>query len=229
MGGEKRETFVARPLRRQSTKPALLRGGAARQGRPRVWLALTGGRAYHFVMGVYGRIGLALGALLLLACGSSIDVVGPQGGGGAGTSSGTGAGISSSSGTGASSTGSSGSSGTGGTSTSSGTSTTSSGSTSTSTGSSSGWLPPPSEWCSDCAEPAVDGPCGWAMEACLDHFACDQLLKCHADCEWTQDCNEACDDIIPSGVPLLQDLMACVACEVCQYACAGSSLEVYCN
>ena len=66
------------------------------------------------------------------------------------------------------------------------------------------------------------------MEACLDNFACDQLLKCHTDCEWTTDCNEACDDIIPSGVPLFHDMIHCVACEVCDYACGGSSPTAYC-
>ncbi len=181
-------------------------------------------RGYHSVMGRFSKGGLFLCAVLLLACGSSIDVVGPQGGGE--PSSGSGAGSTSTSGTGGSTTGSS---GTGGATTSSGTSTTSSGTSSTSSGSSSGWLPPPSEWCSDCAEPAVDGPCAWAWEACSDHFACNQLLKCHTDCEWTQECNEACDDIIPSGVPLFQDLIFCVACDLCGPPCAGSSLMVYCN
>ncbi len=63
----------------------------------------------------------------------------------------------------------------------------------------------------------------------MDNFACDQLLKCHTDCEWTTDCNEACDDIIPSGLPLFTDMIHCIACEVCSYACGGSSLMAYCG
>ena len=63
----------------------------------------------------------------------------------------------------------------------------------------------------------------------MDHFACNQLLKCHTDCEWTADCNDACDDIIPSAVPLFTEMIYCVACDVCAYACAGSSLMAYCG
>jgi hypothetical protein len=39
----------------------------------------------------------------------------------------------------------------------------------------------------------------------------------------------ACDDIIPSGVPLFIDMIDCVACDVCAYGCAGSSLMAYCG
>ncbi len=172
------------------------------------------------------RSGLAylVFAAALLACGSSVDVDPSDAGAGAGnsTSNGSGAGnTGTSSGSGAGDTGSSSGSGAGNTGTSSG-----SGGGNTGTSSSGG---PPGEWCSECAEGAIDGPCASAWAACNNDFACDQLLKCHKDCEWTEQCNLSCDAIIPSAVPLLKQVMSCVACVSCPGPCANSSLMMYCN
>jgi hypothetical protein len=88
---------------------------------------------------------------------------------------------------------------------------------------------PPSEACGKCADAAVQGPCLGEYNACINNFACNQLLDCHSSCEWTSDCNAMCDAIIPSGAPLLKSLMQCVVCDACDLLCAGSTIELnYC-
>ncbi len=67
------------------------------------------------------------------------------------------------------------------------------------------------------------------MEACMGSFACTTLLECHSKCEWTDACNHDCDEIIPSGVAMLKDLIGCIACEQCTLPCAGSTLTIYCQ
>lgn len=153
------------------------------------------------------------------ACGSKIDVFGPdetEGAGASGAGSGSGAGAfgsgNSSAGGGSTGTGVGAGSGTGGT-----------------AGSSP--LPPPKddEWCSDCARHAIESVCEPQWSACENDFACNQLLSCHESCEWTVECNAACDEIIPAAAELFLQMASCVACEACVLPCAETSLSLYCE
>ena len=103
--------------------------------------------------------------------------------------------------------------------------TTSGGTTSGSSGSGGGT--PPSKACQSCAQNAVDSQCASAHTQCTGDFACNQLLECHGDCDWTTQCNQMCDAIIPSGVPLFEALITCIACDVCGAPCAGSTVAAY--
>lgn len=181
-----------------------------------------------------------------LACSSSIDLPGSTsttgtstatgtGSTGAGAGSGTGTATTSGGGAGSGSTGTlttsgagagSGSTGAGAGSGSTGASVGSSSAGSGSTG--SGGMPP-SKVCSDCAQLAVEGPCQAAFDACNGSFACTTLLDCHSKCDWTDACNQNCDEIIPSGVAMLKDLIGCIACEQCVLPCADSTLIIYCQ
>ncbi len=190
------------------------------------------------------------------ACGSDIDLPGSTSTTGSGAGSGsTGAGVGSGStdattgsgaGTGSGSTGAGAGSGSTGAGAGSGSTGAGAGSGSTSAGAGSGSTgsngsssvgsgstgsggTPPSKVCSDCAQLAIEGPCQAAFEACDNSFACTTLLDCHSKCEWTDACNQDCDEIIPSGVAMLKDLIGCIACEQCTLPCAGSTLTIYCQ
>jgi hypothetical protein len=98
-----------------------------------------------------------------------------------------------------------------------------------STGASSGSGGTPDSWCGDCAEGAIDNNCGPAWDQCNASFACAQLLSCYQSCEFTTDCVLDCNAIIPSGVPVMANLMVCVVCVSCSVPCANTSLTVFCN
>ena len=74
-----------------------------------------------------------------------------------------------------------------------------------------------------------DGPCADELDACRADTACGLLLQCYQDCDAvTQACIENCNDVVPSGVPLFQQVAACAACGACSGQCAGSSLTLLC-
>lgn len=199
-----------------------------------LWLRL--GARYPGAMRVLASPGMALFSFFaVVACSSGIDVVGPQGSGGSVATNGVGAGSptgsgdasSGTTGSGASGSGNAGSTSAGGTTTGSAGSAASGSGTAVSSGAGGG--APPDDACGNCAEDAVDGTCAGAFANCSASFACEQLLECHGDCGWTNECNAQCDAIIPSGVALFSELIACIACVNCLGPCGDSSLGAYCN
>ena len=58
--------------------------------------------------------------------------------------------------------------------------------------------------------------------------ACTVLLDCFNECGATHDCILACKDIVPSGVPLMEDLAACAICGVCDSECTGTAITLLC-
>ncbi|MEE2789229.1 MAG: hypothetical protein VX589_17970 [Myxococcota bacterium] len=72
--------------------------------------------------------------------------------------------------------------------------------------------------------------CSEVVGACEDSLACTQLQWCPALCEG-EDCISECNEIIPTGVPLLRAVMACTACRggPCADECEESPLMQYCE
>ncbi len=75
----------------------------------------------------------------------------------------------------------------------------------------------------------AQGPCEVHLDACKADMACSLLIECFKDCNWTGDCIQQCSAIVPSGVPLFQNLADCAACTFCAGYCDGSSLQLLCH
>ena len=78
-------------------------------------------------------------------------------------------------------------------------------------------------------EQAESGICAEQLEACQDSLACTQLQWCPVLCE-RGDCVTECNEIIPTGVPILTALVQCMACGngPCSNECEDSILLAYC-
>jgi len=79
-------------------------------------------------------------------------------------------------------------------------------------------------------ESKATGTCSAEAKACELSLACTQLQWCPIICE-EPGCWEECNDIIPTGVAPLSDLVQCIACNggPCAAACAGSVMLSYCE
>jgi hypothetical protein len=74
----------------------------------------------------------------------------------------------------------------------------------------------------------VAGPCEFLYDACVADIACGLLLNCYQQCGATAACIYQCNDIVPSGVWLMGDVLSCAACVYCDPFCAGSALQYAC-
>ena len=73
--------------------------------------------------------------------------------------------------------------------------------------------------------------CGDQLKACEQSLACQQLQWCPTLCG-KPSCLEECNEIIPTGVQPLRDLVQCAACgeaAPCASECAGALLLDYCE
>lgn len=73
--------------------------------------------------------------------------------------------------------------------------------------------------------------CGALLESCEADLACSLLMNCPYDCEATSDCVAECNEIVPTGVEPLTELVQCMACggAPCATACAESHFVEYCG
>lgn len=74
------------------------------------------------------------------------------------------------------------------------------------------------------------GQCSDEAKACQASLACTQLQWCPVLCE-KPGCWEECNEIIPSGVEPLRDLVECMVCDggPCAEECADSVMLSYCE
>ena len=79
-------------------------------------------------------------------------------------------------------------------------------------------------------ERITGGACQAEVAACEASLACTQLQWCPSLCD-REDCVDECNDIIPSGVPILQAVIQCLACDdgPCTEACVDTPMETYCD
>lgn len=100
-----------------------------------------------------------------------------------------------------------------------------------------GWgeeLPPELEEARACMECwyKSPGPCAGLLEACESDLACSQLLECPYECGANEDCFAQCNEIIPSGVEPVTELVQCLVCQEdspCAADCTLPGLLDYCG
>ncbi|MEM7154552.1 MAG: hypothetical protein AAF799_17020 [Myxococcota bacterium] len=70
-----------------------------------------------------------------------------------------------------------------------------------------------------------------ALDTCKADLACSQLLDCPFACGGTLDCVAECNEIIPSGVEPLTELVQCMVCEgaPCAEDCQNDVMQSYCG
>ena len=75
-----------------------------------------------------------------------------------------------------------------------------------------------------------EGACRAESNACEESLACTQLQWCPSLCD-QDNCIENCNDVIPTGVPILTALVQCMACNEgpCAESCADSDMLAYCD
>ena len=85
-------------------------------------------------------------------------------------------------------------------------------------------------FCFECLEQNASA-CPSEYEACADDLACTVLKKCPFECLDDEECIQQCNTIVPSGVPLLTELIECMVCNgpPCLADCADSIMFDYCE
>jgi len=85
--------------------------------------------------------------------------------------------------------------------------------------------------CLECwAEQSAE--CQPLLDACKADLACGQLIDCPFACGGTLECVQECNEIIPSGVEALTEVMECLVCNndaPCVADCQNDVMLSYCG